>query len=29
MENFLRSKEYRGLVENEISVAAEGTVLTK
>ena len=28
MENFLRSKEYWGLVENEISVATEDIVFT-
>lgn len=29
MENFLRSKEYWGLVENEITLYAEGTALTE
>lgn len=29
MENFLRSKEYWSLVENGITVYAEGTVLTE
>ncbi|KAL5827767.1 hypothetical protein ACOSQ3_019616 [Xanthoceras sorbifolium] len=28
MENFLRSKEYWGLIETGIPAAAEGTVLT-
>jgi len=28
MEKFLRSKEYRGVVENEVHAAAEGVGLT-
>jgi hypothetical protein len=28
MENFLRSKEYWGLIENGVPAAAEGIILT-